>query len=97
MEVIGGAVNTALPFDRYSISDHPDFRLKTLGEGGIMTLSNLKFTCCQKINKETQDDFSDQIASVIRKSSQNDCFDNQAILREVESSRFLQNPCLGAK
>lgn len=62
-----------------------------------MTLSNLKFTCCQKINKETQDDFSDQIASVIRKSSQNDCFDNQVILREVESSRFLQNPCLGAK
>lgn len=62
-----------------------------------MTLSNLKFTCCQKTNKETQDDFSDQIQSVILKSSQNDCFDNYAILRETESSRFLQNPCLGAK
>lgn len=62
-----------------------------------MALSNFKFICCQKINKETEDDFSDQIECVIRKSSQRECFDNQVILREVESRRFLPNLCLGAK
>lgn len=62
-----------------------------------MALSDLKFTSCQKINKETEDDFSDQMECVIRKSSQEECFDNQVILREVESSRLLPNPCLGAK